>query len=537
MRNGQRQYHSFFPIGPDIAWYGFYMSYNQPFGIYDYERYIDSLSGNGNYMRVFLNRYRSLNLYGPEYTEIENNHPKVYFDSIINQKDAAELDHIITYASQHDISIMLSFLSYNDLTFSNSLESTDPWIWANNPYHTILGLGSPHYYYADPEARRITRNLFRYILSRWGYATNIMCWEFWNEVNNACSDYKRFEEEVLDWHEDMLALTRAIDPFDHCISTSMGSVKRNPVLYAELFENLDIVQQHNYQNINKAKSKEQFSYILYDLGKNGHDDYLEKPFFMGEFGFGLGRDTLATYYHKDPWGVDLHNSIWSSLFSTSMGPASFWWWNYMDNNHLFGLYHPLLVFCNNLPILSDSFEANTTGRDSLHMLLFDNNIETYYMYNTSEDTILGWCQDTAYAYQSLRWLTDSVRMVTDSTGEKLHFVSNGVLDSLGYVYTKDPNKKPDASSSSNLIKIPVSTKAVGTHYQLRWFNAETGLWIANAGVLGATVHQEADGKKYIYIYFPYTIRDVSNHTIYNTFGDAVFTLYCDPNPRRFFKER
>jgi len=46
VKNGQRQFHSFFPIGPNIAWYSCvpYDDYSHPTGIYYYQRYIDSLS-------------------------------------------------------------------------------------------------------------------------------------------------------------------------------------------------------------------------------------------------------------------------------------------------------------------------------------------------------------------------------------------------------------------------------------------------------------------------------------------------------------
>lgn len=90
VRNGSKMIRSFFPVGPDVAWYN-NKGYDpeKPLGIYQYKRYIDSLYNNCNYMRIFLNRCQYLSLYGSEYTQIENGLPKVYFDSIINQKDSA----------------------------------------------------------------------------------------------------------------------------------------------------------------------------------------------------------------------------------------------------------------------------------------------------------------------------------------------------------------------------------------------------------------------------------------------------------------
>lgn len=49
VRRGQRYDHSFFPIGPNVAWYDCNNDIlQQPYGIYYYEKYIDSLDGRGN---------------------------------------------------------------------------------------------------------------------------------------------------------------------------------------------------------------------------------------------------------------------------------------------------------------------------------------------------------------------------------------------------------------------------------------------------------------------------------------------------------
>ena len=307
---------SFFPIGPNIAWYscnpGNYGIWTEPHGIYDYERYVDSLAGNGNYMRIWLNRYQYLNLYGPEYTQSS----MVYFDSTLNQKDAAELDHIVTYAAQHGVTLMMCIYSYGDFRFTNSHETGDPTVWSNNPYNTLLHISTPCDVFTEDEAIRVSKNLIRYIVSRWGYATNIMCWELWNEVSHMYNECPQFDTETSDWHDEMADFIRDIDPFHHCISTSMGGIYThdNPPLYMKLFDQMDIVQQHNYQEIQSAKSKKQLSYILYQKGLSSFDDYPTKPFFMGEFAFDQN-DSVPTYQEKDPKGIDLHNSLWSSLFS------------------------------------------------------------------------------------------------------------------------------------------------------------------------------------------------------------------------------
>lgn len=530
VKNGQKQFHSFFPVGPNIAWYGCldYCYFQRPTGIYFYEDHIDSLYNKANYMRIWINRYQYLSLYGLEYTQPENGVPKVYFDSIVNQKDSAELDAIIDYAAQHDIAIMLSIFNQND--FKIQKKPCSPSDWVNNPFHTILQLENPCDFFTDPEAIRITKNLIRYIISRWGYATNIMCWELWNEVANMfnmCEGDKHIEQDVQEWHDEMATYLALNDPFHHCITSSTGNPTNHPYLFDIMFSSLDISQHHNYQNIQKAKSNEQLSYVLYVKANESHNIYPTHPFFMGEFGFGQNSSS-PSYVDKDPFGIDLHNSLWSSLFSGSIGPASFWWWDYLGDQGLFHRFTPLLNFCESLPLLSETFTSYQTGQEDGHKLVFPNNIETYYMINATEDTIYGWSQDTAFAYQSLRWLTDYV--IPYGMPHPYHFMDNGVFDPIGYVYTLNLSKRPQPSSNSNTIEIPITNQPVGSKYLVIWYNSETGY--AYNKIPFATVIINAEGDKVVSFNFPSFIRDLQHQTITNTFGDVVFSLFLSnlPNP-------
>lgn len=535
VKDSIRQFHSFFPIGPDVAWYTCkdYGHFTKPRGIYDYKRYIDSLDGNANYMRVFISRYQYLSLYGPEYTQTENGQPKVYFDSIINQKDSAELDYIIAYAQQHGISVMPCIFNCGDFRYANN-DPSDVGIWANNPFNSVLGLSNPCEFFTDNDAWRITRNFIRYVVSRWGYATNIMSWELWNEVDNmfdSCDEYQFIEEDVLVWHKKIVDYLHGIDPFHHCISSSIGGVSSYPYLYSVLYDCLDFVQEHHYENIQNAESRHQLLYRVYKRVLAGHTLYTSKPFFMGEFGFGQNQNS-PKYVDKDPYGIDLHNSLWSSLFFTSMGSASFWWWTYLDTCGLFKRFTPLMNFSKNLPVLSDSFTPNHTGHQVGHKLVFCNNLQTYYMINATQDTIYGWSQDTAFAYQSLRWLTDSVHVEETIWGPVNRFTVGAVYDPLGYIYTLNPTKRPAPSSNSNTIILPITNQPIGSRYLVKWYNSETG-YAYNTGVISYVfVQQDAQGNKYVSLQFPSYIRDLNQHTINNRFGDAVFVLVLNNQPSK-----
>ena len=527
VNGGVRQYDSFFPIGPNLAWYNFndYGIFAEPYGIYEYEKYIDSLANKANYMRIWLNRFQGISLYGPEFTQtgINGNHI-VYFDNTINQKDCAELDYIVSYAKQHGIAIMPCLFNAGCFRYSNPQDSNDPSKWAQNPFHTILGLESPCEFFTDDEAKAITKNLLRYIVSRWGYATNVISWELWNEVDKIvriCDGNKHFEQDVLEWHEEMQDYIYSIDSYKHMITTSLAGWSSYPYLSSNLFEHFDFVQNHTYGDIQEAELNFQVPILLYKYANDNFTQYSTKLQFIGEFGFSQGN---STHISKDPFGVNLHNSLWSSLFLNTMGSASFWWWPYVDSCSLFRHFSPVYRFCDNLPIPSNSFTPHHTGMKVGNQLVFSNGLQTFYMINTSQDTIYGWSQDTAFAYPSLRRLTDSIVTVTTEWGPRMQFKDNAVFDSLGYIYTLNPTKRPHPSSNSNTIILPISNQPIGTNYMVKWYDAETGNLLNTGMVSYAVVCQDFSGNKYLSFQFPSVVRNLQQNTIYNKFGDAVFTL-------------
>lgn len=516
VENGQRKNGAFFPCGPNVAWYEYIDSKRYPKGIYDYEQYIDTLTGNANYIRIWLNRYQYLSLYGPEYTQMVDKKPTVYFDSTLNQKDAAELDHIVEYAAQHGITLMPCVFTFGD--FFNEHQSSSK--WDNNPFKTVLELDSSAKFFTDSKARRIAKNLLRYIVARWGYATNIVAWELWNEVDNIPSGpltTEQFHRNIVSWHEEMARYIRTIDPFGHPITTSITKFVASKYLCSNIFSSLDVIQLHTYGNIQKAKSKEQRSHQLYEKTLDAIKVYPDKPIFIGEFGF--GQSTGLKYQDKDPFGFDTHNCLWSSMFSSAMGPASFWYWNYLREKGLFHLFGPVLTFSKNLPVLSETFSALSTASIEKNATVFPNGIETYYLISAAEDTLYGWCQDSAFSYQALRRLTDRV-------GKNGHFDNDGVFDDSGYVYTLNPDKKPKPCSRNNTITLPIKGQPVGAEYVVRWYDSETGLEIVGERAK-AVVKKDGWRSKAVSFEFPSSVRDLKQRRINNTYGDAVFSLILD----------
>ena len=518
IEGGQPKETLFFPVGPNISRYSCedYGHFKQPYGIYEYFGYIDTLAGNGNYFRIFINRYPFLSLYGKEYTT-----GVTYFDSTINQKDSRELDLIIDYAKAHGVSVMPCFFSHNDFV-SWEFYHDAPDNWPINPFHTFIpSISRPCDFFSDPTAIRIVKNLIRYIVSRWGYATNIMAWEFWNEVNQMekdetyfCPSSKScdlsqycesepFREDVIDWHRIMSQYLRDIDPFHHLITTSFAlSLDSNADnvdflkrVYA--FDAIDIAQSHRYKDADNASDN--FQNDLFSIMRKTHD-ITGKPSFVGEFGFShFG----SSHWHKDPWGIEYHNSLWSSSFSGAIGAASLWWWQYVFKNPTTKIYtysSPVYRFLNALPPLSNSFYPYS-NKGALGA--FPNGIETYYLMNEACDTVYGWAHDKDFRFQKLK------------------------KDAPEYVSTLDPAYRPQPSSSNNNITISIQSQPVGAQYLIKWYDSESGdefqsdiVYVTSSG-----------GDKVLSFDFPSSVRDIQNNMIRNRFGDVVYAIYlnCDEN--------
>lgn len=463
----------FFPIGQNIPWYHSIDNYSQTYGTNEYIYYIDKMAENGaNFIRVWLDAYSSMALIGYDYTT------QTSYYNLYNQKDAFQLDYILNYAQANGINILLclfSHASWGDSAYCNNT-------WTNrNPFNSRNGgcISNPYSFFSDTNAINITKNLLRYIISRWGYATNLMAWELWNEVNQiemfnpAISVPSSYQEDVINWHNIMYHHIKSIDPFQHLITTSFSTYKvwENK----EIFSTMDFSQSHDYKDICSLSLTNNFQSHMYSVAKRAIDS-IGKPYFSGEWGL----FSSTEWQQHDPKGFILHSTLWSSSFSTALGsPANWWWNNYIKPKNLFDKYKSIALFMNSLPIPSESFVSNK--------ILEINGLNTYYMSNTNSDTIYGWTQDSNFDYVAIQSSADSL-----------------------YLKTLDPSDRPGPSSLNN--EIAINVKNDGRQYIINWINAETGLTY--------TIETAVSNNNKLKIFIPQLLRN-------STYGDAAFKIYLD----------
>ncbi len=230
---------------------------------------------------------------------------------------------MFTLAEARGIYLMLTLLNHGAVS-----EQVNP-EWAANPYNAALGgpLAQPGDFVTDPAAQALFERRLRYIAARWGYATHLWAWEWWNEVN-----WTPIPDATLGpWVQTMSTALQRYDPNDHLMTLSYANGVSTKLWS---LPELDFVQQHDYSGRDLAAH---FADQHTRLARLAPD----KPVVMGELGATTTGDEAP--YSRD--GVHHHNGLWAAPFTGFAASGMYWWWdNYIDPLGLWPQYKGLAVF-------------------------------------------------------------------------------------------------------------------------------------------------------------------------------------------------
>jgi hypothetical protein len=180
--------------------------------------------------------------------------------------------------------------------------------WKDNPWNVANGgfLKTATEFFTSPEAIRLTKQKYRYIVARWGYSPAVMAWELFNEVHwvDAIRGEAKNEAAVLNWHAEMAAYLKSLDRYGHLVTTSADDL-RNP-----LFAGMDYLQAHLYAP-DLIPSVRRF-----EIDQSAS----KKPIFYGE----IGDDHLPVSDEDKKSGVTIVPPVWASLMGLGRIPAQPW---------------------------------------------------------------------------------------------------------------------------------------------------------------------------------------------------------------------
>lgn len=337
---------SFYPMGPNLQ-----SSFdidpnsvrlignvsNDEGGICYYRKCIDLLSENkANYFRKIINseNYPYMNT-----TYINYSNPDYSANVGYELKEAWRIDDIIEYARRKKVYIKMAGLAA--YRAANGAGGAD-WKSPLNPWYD----GDPAHdypYFFDP-ASAITRDnhkkFLRYAIARWGYATNIMAWELWDEFdhNNNLTNNSVFPH-FYTWMYNTTQWIKEKDYNRHLISMA-GTANTyfeqdNNLLFVSQIPFIDLTESNGARS--NAVALNNRCDFIYPLSLwNSDQDIFEHP-------GNVFAQTLKPYFHNSYWsdlneynpcslglnedlkdklGLDLHNVFWHSLFSQSFGLIS-----------------------------------------------------------------------------------------------------------------------------------------------------------------------------------------------------------------------
>jgi hypothetical protein len=298
---------SYFPVGLNLGW-----GHDNP--LQDYRRWLDDLQANdADVTRIWMSSWA----FGIEWTDSGLGRYKL--------DKAWQLDQVMQMAQVRGINVILVLINHGAFNIRVNPE------WASNPYNAEHGgpCKEPVDFATNPEAQKLFQKRLRYIAARWGYATNLLAWEWWNEVDLTPIG----ELNILrPWLDTMTPYLRSVDPYHHLTTISYASVTDPRTI--DLPE-IDVLQHHEYNSTDPRTSIPKAYGRMTSLGTRP----ASKPFLYTEFGATSSTEQPTRY---DSEGVQFHTGLWASTFSGFSNAAMYWWWDsYIEPNqywyHLKGL--------------------------------------------------------------------------------------------------------------------------------------------------------------------------------------------------------
>ncbi|MDP3446199.1 MAG: DUF5060 domain-containing protein, partial [Ignavibacteria bacterium] len=198
------------------------------------------------------------------------------------QKQAFLMDSIFDLSNDYGIYLQIAFSIHNELSFGYPAED-----WTSNPYNIANGgmCTDPKEFFSNPKAKSAFKNRLRYLLARWGYASNLIGWELLSEADNF-PYYSQSSNQIANWSNEMASYLKQYDVNQHLVSVGFALPKNNPAVWNAA--DIGFTQMHLYNNVGDIEG-DVFRQIGMYLKK------YNKPVLIGEFGLGHIGDTLVKW--------------------------------------------------------------------------------------------------------------------------------------------------------------------------------------------------------------------------------------------------
>lgn len=303
-------------IGINVGWEG--RSWDNPAESFTYEHYLSRLSEDGaNFIRTWMSQW-NLPL---EWQRVSNTNRYQNSTTYFHHEAIDRMDQFVDLCQEKDIYVMLC------LEVHGSIQGGE---WDDSPYNAANGgpCNTRQEFFTSVEAREQFKNRLRYLVARWGYSPHIAMWELFNEIDNVSAPLNIPDHVITNWHTEMSAYLKAVDPYGRMVTTSISHRDINGL---NAIASIDINQKHIYHDNGDATD------VISAI--NQYTNAHHKPYIIGECGW-------TWDWNKDfsnPSTVenlifDFKRALWYGAFSSTPVYPMNWWWEFFDTHDVYYFY-------------------------------------------------------------------------------------------------------------------------------------------------------------------------------------------------------
>lgn len=281
----------YFPFGANLGWSTGELSFAQAF--------LKMESAGLNWTRIWMAHWSTMNL---DWLPVHASRPSPR-PGDIDEEPARNWDAVIALAEKHGVWLQIVLQHHGQYSLTNNSN------WDINPWNKANGgfLDTPSDFFTSPEAIRLTKAKYRYIIARYGHSPAILAWELFNEVHWTEPMGQGRDDILGAWHDEMAAFLRANDPYRHLVTTSHDNL-RSPV-----YASMDFLQPHIYA-VNMQAAVRRFNFLPATPAR---------PVFYGE----TGDENMLLSDAQLASGETLVRILWPAIFAGGGAlPGQTWFW-------------------------------------------------------------------------------------------------------------------------------------------------------------------------------------------------------------------
>ncbi len=450
----------FFPVGMNLVWSK--LDELRPSDYEIYVKWFDQLSkAKANYVQLSMLPFTN----GVEQEALNN-----YSARMCN---AWEMDKLIEIANKNGVYVNLLTLIHDEfLTGEGWIHKNNH--WTNNIYNSTKNGGktaavNPIDFFTEEKCKTEFKKRLRYIMSRYGYSTNIPIIELLSEVDNAIPNYRektaegdKVRKAFKDWFVEMKNyIKNDLGYSTKLVSASYTQGAHNRDIENHVYTESDVILMHLYGRDNYTNFKDR--YLDYIVRYNAYSKTRNTPIIFDE----MGADFFPSLDKCSD--ITFHNSLWATALMGSFGTGQSWWW---DN-----------------ALLSNGFEKNLSGvkkfleEENFSVTEFEcmgavdnatkfkskSKFETYYLKAKDGTKVVGWLHNISFYWANLKEVNPCIaKLIEDNSG-----VSIDEADRTQYQKHYEKAKAKGTPQSKPGYKIQLKLNP-GTEYIIKWYNTATG---------------------------------------------------------------